>query len=93
LKTIYLDVCCLNRPFDDRSQSRIRESVANRAEKIEEIGIRGLDAVHVACAEMSAAETMLTTDDRMVRAARQREVKLGIKVENPVQWLTGGEGK
>jgi predicted nucleic acid-binding protein len=23
-KTIYLDVCCLNRPFDDQSQSRVR---------------------------------------------------------------------
>ena len=23
-KTIYLDVCCLNRPFDDQSQTRVR---------------------------------------------------------------------
>ena len=22
--TIYLDVCCLNRPFDDQSQNRVR---------------------------------------------------------------------
>jgi len=24
LKTLYLDVCCLNRPFDDQSQNRVR---------------------------------------------------------------------
>lgn len=24
IKTIYMDVCCLNRPFDDQSQSRVR---------------------------------------------------------------------
>lgn len=23
-KTVYLDVCCLNRPFDDQSQNRVR---------------------------------------------------------------------
>ena len=23
-KRIYLDVCCLNRPFDDQSQDRVR---------------------------------------------------------------------
>ena len=45
-KTIYLDVCCLNRPFDDQSQSRVRieaEAVLSILEMAAEQKVEVLD--------------------------------------------------
>ena len=46
-KTIYLDVCCLNRPFDDQSQSRVRieaEAVLSILEMAAEQKVEVLDS-------------------------------------------------
>lgn len=123
---IYLDVCCINRPFDDQNQDRIRmeseavlailkrclidwtlmgseaidyeisripdaerrrkleriasisiekilvdEAIAARALEIENLGLGGVDALHVSCAER-CADVMLTTDDEIIRAALRK---------------------
>jgi predicted nucleic acid-binding protein len=143
---IYLDACCLNRPFDDQSQTRIhleseavlaiieraehgqwtllssaalefelsqipdpqrrlrtlkllsaaQESTSvgaaesARGEKLREAGgLRALDALHIACAETLRAEVLLTTDDRLLRAAsRMAAGSLSCTVANPLAWLT-----
>lgn len=140
---IYLDCCCLNRPFDDQSQERIRlESEAvlavlqhieagdwsmvgsevlefeaaqirnldrrarvlhlargatrrprlsttdeARAAALVRLGFKALDAVHLACAERAAADWFLTTDDRLIAAARRRHAELCIPVGNPLDFL------
>ena len=140
---VYLDVCCLNRPFDDQAQARIRleteaitlilarmrahgwqwisseavelevaagplgsrrdwieqlltaadASVAiaaqemARARQLVALGFRGLDALHIACAEQGRATVLLTTDDRFLRAARRVASRLQVAVRNPVSWL------
>ncbi len=140
---IYLDVCCLNRPFDDQTQERIRleseavllilercqsgeweligseavdyeilripdmerrrkvfcpasmactkktvdEAVRARAEELGRFGFRALDALHIACVEMSLADVLLTTDDRMLAKAREFGKSLHVRVENPIIWL------
>ena len=117
---IYLDTCCLNRPFDDQSQDRVRLEaetviqILNRFEEsnwqwigsevlqmevrrnpnkqhrqrllemlqnvdyyhvlrnadisrgyeIQKLGLKAIDALHIACAERSAADLFLTTDQR-----------------------------
>ena len=38
-----------------------------RAEEIEALGIKGLDALHLACAEKLQARYFLTCDDRIIR--------------------------
>jgi len=138
---IYMDVCSLNRPFDDQSQDRIRieseavlailnrcqydwvlvgseavdyeiskipdnerktgakvlaaisrdrvtvdESVLRRASELEKIGLKALDALHLACAEKSA-EVMLTTDDEIVKKVMANDSIVKVRVENPVRWL------
>lgn len=138
---IYMDVCCLNRPFDDQSQDRIRieseavlailnrclldwvlvgseavdyeiskipdherktgvkvlaaisrnrltvnESMLRRASELENIGLKALDALHLACAEKSA-EVMLTTDDEIVKKVMVNDSLIKVRVENPVRWL------
>lgn len=141
--SIYLDVCCLNRPFDDQSQERVRleavavdsilrrieldewESVSSeavqdeidgdpslsrrarvqenadlakrfvvveieqltRAAELRNLGFGPFDALHIACAEHTEVDVLLTTDDRMLRLALRIKEKLKVKVSNPITWL------
>jgi predicted nucleic acid-binding protein len=51
------------------------DAVAGRARALERLGLRGLDALHVASAEAGSADLLITTDDRMIRgAARARDL-------------------
>jgi predicted nucleic acid-binding protein len=136
-----MDVCCLNRPFDDLSQDRVyleaeailsiisrceqgewtliasgvieyelsnstdenrlgqvmdiyaaaservtlTEQATSRAVFLQQNGVKEFDSFHVALAEVNGADVFLTTDDRLLRAAKRLNVK--IKTANPVSWL------
>lgn len=140
---ICLDVCCLNRPFDDQSQERIHleaesiliilklvedgkwrllnsdtisykvsripdaerrakvnsiismakehiqidENVIERAKQIQKLGVKGFDALHVACSEKGKADIFLTTDDQLLKKLHQRPVKVKVRVSNPLDWI------
>ncbi len=140
---IYLDVCCLNRPFDEQAQDRVHlESEAilsilnhsrtagwnvigseaidyeiskmpdkdkrlmvqilstvhdiyvridarieKRAVELKRVGLKSLDALHVACAEKARAEIFLTTDDNLLSKALKSGKALKVKVENPLRWV------
>ena len=140
---IYLDVSCLNRPFDDQAQVRIRietaaitfvleridagvweqvssemarieidaitdgdrrtrvrvllpesgsimklgPTVFQRAKDLVAMGFKAADAVHIAAAEGTRADVLLTCDDRMCRLAQRRRGDLRVRVANPVDWL------
>jgi predicted nucleic acid-binding protein len=143
MRKVYLDVCCLNRPFDDQQQDRIHleaeavlvilkrceagewqwissavvsyevENIPNqerrnrikeilrgakevqplsdtaveRGEELKGLGLKAYDALHVACAEQASVEVLLTTDDRLVRAAARNARTLKVPVKNPLTWL------
>ncbi|HAJ79188.1 MAG TPA: PIN domain-containing protein [Fibrobacteres bacterium] len=140
---VYLDVCCLNRPFDNQQQPRIRleseavllilryceqgifewltseivdfeieqikdiirkgrlqfilsftthkieikNSVHKRAEYFESLGIKGLDAYHLAVAEYGKADVYLTTDDKLLKRANYYKKELRLRVVNPLEWI------
>lgn len=63
-----------------------RSAEADRAGYIEELGFSPFDALHLACAEQGGANVFLTTDDALLRRARQYSARLGTRVENPVSW-------
>ena len=140
---IYLDTCCLSRPFNDQTQDRIRQETdaieriieyfgtkdwhwivsgalvyevnnnpnwiqrsrikyqmnsahrnvlvsateSSRAEQLEGLGFKWLDALHIACAESSNADVFLTTDDRLLRRAKRLSSELRVRIENPYEWL------
>ena len=140
---IYLDVCCLNRPYDDQGQDRIHleaeaiitilkhieskewswisSGVVNyeisqtsdeerkgrlrslvrwssvfvkvdkcvyiRAKETQQLGIKTYDALHIACAEQGKADVFLSTDDRLIRAAKRSIETINMEVENPLLWL------
>lgn len=136
-----MDVCCLNRPFDDQTQDKIRiesesvlailnrclydwvlvgsevidyeiskipdderktgvkilaaisrermtvdENILRKATELESVGLKAIDALHLACAERSA-EIMLTTDNEIIKKVMANNSLLKIRVENPVRWL------
>jgi predicted nucleic acid-binding protein len=139
---VYLDACCLNRPFDDQSQPRVRletepillilekihrrewqwvasdalffevnqnpdaencqrvrallagahnvvsinYGALSRAGQFEQAGLDAYDALHLAIAESSAVDVLLTTDDRFIKLV-QRESLTTLLVANPVRWL------
>ncbi len=138
---IYLDVCCLNRPFDDQSNERIRleseavlivlercldewimigsevidyeiskipdserrekvkilasiarekvvleSEIIKRAKEIEKLGIKAMDALHIACAER-ASNIMLTTDDPLIKKVKENGDKIKVRVMNPVKFV------
>lgn len=143
MATIYLDVCCLNRPFDDQTQDRIHleaeavllilkhielrewewmssevvnfeihqipnperrnqvhlltrhashvislnETIIQRADALKQLGFKTYDALHLACAESANASVFLTTDDNLLKRAKQEHSELHIPVENPLDWL------
>lgn len=78
-------------PYDERkvfvesvlSKSRRSKSVDDktlkRATEIEKLGIKGMDALHLACAEDLGTDVFITCDDRILR-----RYKGTVQVENPV---------
>lgn len=137
---VYLDVCCLNRPFDDLTQERVQfesdailailsrcqagqwvlvsseavdlevlkipnsdklkkvlallsvagekltlnEAAIKRASEFQKSGIKPMDSLHLAVAESSKVDVLLTTDDSFLRAANR--MNLNFTVANPVTW-------
>lgn len=64
----------------------VDDDVVKRALELEKIGLKPVDALHVACAEKSA-DVMLTTDDDIVKKVKANMGLIKIRVENPVRWL------
>ena len=58
-----------------------------RVAKLEVLGFKRFDALHIACAESGGADILLTTDDRMLRLAKRQDAELRVRVENPYIWL------
>lgn len=67
-----------------RSRIAIGEDVAERARALEQVGLRGLDALHLAAAEGAGARLLITTDDRMIQRARRLGDDLGVRVVLPI---------
>ncbi|MEK6680573.1 MAG: PIN domain-containing protein [Nitrospirota bacterium] len=61
----------------------INESLLTRAQAIEKDQIKGLDALHLACAEELKVDYFLTCDDKMLK-----RYKGPIKLQSPVDFVT-----
>jgi len=141
---IYLDVCCLNRPFDDQTQEKIHleteavliilsnissqrwelvgsdvidfeiskipdlerkkkvelltqkilekqkitTELIQRAKLIAKKGIKAVDALHIASAEMLQSDYMITTDEEIIKKYQKHtEFFKRIKICNPILFL------
>ena len=70
--------------------TRVRTSVAlaDRARALERLGLRGLDALHVASAEAGRADLLVTTDDRMMRRAARAKGGLRVRLVTPPEAIS-----
>lgn len=140
---VYLDACCVNRPFDDQTQDRIRleaeavllvlghvqsgqwqwvgskildyeiahnpdlerrlrtelllrlsqpgaqvtHDIERRASALTELGLGAVDALHVAIAEVSEVDVLLTTDDRLLGLYRRHSASIRVSIASPLSWL------
>lgn len=66
----------------------IQPAQEQRAKELEAMGFRPKDAFHVACAESTHVDVLLTTDDRFLRAATRSRLRLRVAVRNPLEWLS-----
>jgi predicted nucleic acid-binding protein len=69
-----------------RETIRVDENLLSRAEEIENDGIMGMDAIHIACAEKAGA-VFLTTDDDVIRIMKKHIPDISIRVDNPLRWF------
>ena len=65
----------------------LSDLAVERGEELKGLGLKTYDALHVACAEQAHVEVLLTTDERLVRAAARNADKLKVPVKNPLTWL------
>jgi predicted nucleic acid-binding protein len=65
---------------------KLDDKIVARARDLQTMGFLEFDALHLACAETGQVDIFLTTDDRLIRAARRASGKLAIRVLNPVSF-------
>ncbi len=53
-----------------------------RSQEIERYHIKGLDALHIACAEKSKADSFVTCDDKIIK-----RYKGSVNVQNPIDFV------
>lgn len=70
------------------SSQVVDQSVKERAQELEQAGLKAIDALHVACAEKSSAEWFLTCDDRLVR-----HYSGSIHAANPIDFVLSITGE
>jgi predicted nucleic acid-binding protein len=57
----------------------VDENIRNRAEQLQQLGIKSIDALHVACAEASQSDYFITCDRRLINRCQN----LSLIVINP----------
>ncbi|MGA7936327.1 MAG: PIN domain-containing protein [Kovacikia sp.] len=62
-------------------------AIEAQAQVLMKLGFKLYDALHLAFAQAASADIFLTTDDRLLRKAKQYPEVIAITVENPVIWL------
>jgi predicted nucleic acid-binding protein len=65
---------------------KLDDGIIVRACDLQTVGFSEFDALYLACAETGQVDVFLTTDDRLIRAARRASSKLAIRVLNPVSF-------
>ncbi len=63
------------------------ERSVERARGLASHGLGAVDALHLALAEGSACDMLLTTDDDFIRRARGLRPATKVRVENPARWV------
>jgi predicted nucleic acid-binding protein len=69
------------------SPTPISKAIVARANELAELGYGRFDGLHLASAEESGVDALLTTDDRFLRRATRRTGNPSVRLMNPIDWL------
>ncbi len=64
-------------------RQQVNETIRQRAEHLEQQGIKSMDALHVACAEITNSDYFLTCDKRLINRCQ----KFAIRTLNAVDFI------
>jgi predicted nucleic acid-binding protein len=70
---------------------KVEETTVRRSRYFENWNIKGMDALHLACAESGKVDVFLSTDDHLLKRAKGHQKELGFKVVNPLEWIQSME--
>jgi predicted nucleic acid-binding protein len=62
----------------------VNEEIENRAQEFENDGIKPIDALHLACAEIEKIDYFCTCDDKFLKKARTL-IDLNLKIVSPIE--------
>lgn len=65
---------------------KFNENIQTISTEYQNAGIDLFDSLHIACVEESGANIMLTTDDKLIKKAKNLN-KIKVIIENPVKWF------
>ena len=65
----------------------VNAAIRRRAKEFEAMGVRPIDALHVACAEAAGCDCFVTTDKDLIKKAGRQS---SMRIMNPVDFI-GGE--
>jgi len=61
------------------------KDILQRSEELEKAGIKNMDAVHLACAEIFGCDFFVTCDDKLIKKANRLNVQLDVC--NPINFI------
>jgi predicted nucleic acid-binding protein len=61
------------------------KSILHRADKLERLGVKNMDAVHLACAEICECDFFVTCDDKLIKKANV--LNMTLDVCNPIHFI------
>jgi predicted nucleic acid-binding protein len=70
--------------LQDVAEPVAEHELASRTGELMEMGFKGFDALHLACAEAVDADVLLTVDERFLRKAQARAADLRVRVISPI---------
>jgi predicted nucleic acid-binding protein len=71
-------------------------AIKERAAELMNLGVKALDALHIACAERAGATVLITTDDALKNIMSHHSDIISIQIVNPAAWyeeVTGNESE
>jgi predicted nucleic acid-binding protein len=69
-----------------RQSVEVGEAEVKRAKDLQKEGFQAFDSLHLACAETAKVDVFLSTDDRLLKRAKQISKRLKVRVMNPLAW-------
>lgn len=66
---------------------QLNDEIELRGFELEKMGFKAKDALHLASAEYTKVDVLLTTDDQFMKKALAESEDIAISVSNPLNWL------